>query len=108
MVHHSYSLHHFHKGNRKSHKETRLKRFVDTFVYFIALVGPVMTIPQVAKIWIEQNAAGVSLISWSTYLVTSTFWLIYGIVHKEKPIIFSNIVWIFLNVVIVLGTIYYG
>lgn len=67
-----------------------------------------MTIPQVTKIWIDKNASGIAVISWVTYLITTIFWLIYGIMHKEKPIIFLNIIWIFLQISIIVGTLIYG
>lgn len=67
-----------------------------------------MTIPQLTKIWVEKNASGVSAVSWGAYLVTAIFWLLYGILHKEKPIIFTYSAWIVLEILIVIGTITYG
>ncbi|MFW5746020.1 MAG: SemiSWEET family transporter [Nanoarchaeota archaeon] len=70
--------------------------------------GPIMTIPQLCKIWVEKNAAGVSAVSWIAYLVTAFFWLTYGIMHKEKPIIFTYSGWIIIEVFIIIGTFVYG
>jgi len=107
-------LHHFHKRKRIYQKHepyphpSKLKRFIDKSIYVIAVFGMVMTIPQITKIWVEKNAAGVSAISWGAYMVGATFWLTYGIVHKEKPIIFTNSIWIFLEILVVVGTLIYG
>ena len=81
---------------------------LDKSIYTVSVIGLAMTIPQITKIWIEQNASGVSLIAWSTYVFTAFVWLMYGIAHKEKPIILTNIAWIFVNVIIVIGIIMYG
>ncbi len=81
---------------------------MDKGIYVVAIIGPLMTIPQITKIWVGQTAAGVSVISWATFCVTATFWMMYGILHKEKPIIFSNILWLILQSFIVVGAIIYG
>lgn len=89
-------MYHFHLRKRIHQKKEKFpspnkwKRFIDNIIYFVGMVGPIMTIPQVWNIWIEQNASGVSPISWSAYLIVSMFWLTYGITHKEKPIIFTQ------------------
>lgn len=92
--------------SRKS--EQRIVSFVDHVIFAVAVIGPIMTIPQVVKIWAEQNAAGVSVLTWGTYIFTSLFWLVYGIIHNEKPIIFANIMWIVLSILVVVGTVIYG
>lgn len=81
---------------------------MDKAIYFVGAFGLIMTIPQLTKIWIGKNASGVSIISWSAYLITATFWLLYGIMHREKPIIFIYSGWILLDLAIILGIILYG
>lgn len=39
----------------------RFNKIMDRLVYLIVIVGPLMTIPQVTKIWFLKNAAGVSI-----------------------------------------------
>ncbi|HJO01876.1 MAG: PQ-loop domain-containing transporter [Candidatus Woesearchaeota archaeon] len=107
-------LHHFHIRKRVHQKHEsyphphKWKRFMDKAIYVAGVFGPLMTLPQLTKIWIEKNAAGVSVISWASYLIAAIFWLIYGIMHKEKPIIFAYSLWIGLEILIVVGTIIYG
>lgn len=103
MTHDSHGLHHYQK--RKTGKS---RKIIDRLIYVIGILGPILTIPQVTKIWIEQNSTGVSAISWSAYLVFAIFWVIYGILHREKPIIFTYSIWIFLDILIVVGTLIYG
>lgn len=114
MVHGNQVLRHLQRRKRMRvrlgpylHSE-KGQRMVDKLVYLAAFVGLVMTLPQIAKIWVEKNAAGVSAASWATYTVLSIFWLIYGIAYKERPIIFSSSLWIILDAFIVLGTLIYG
>jgi uncharacterized protein with PQ loop repeat len=107
-------LHHIHRRKRIYVKHQpyphpdKWKRFLDKSAYFFAVFGPVMTIPQALRIWIGKDASGVSPISWSAYLVVAVFWLTYGIVHKAKPIIFTNCLWIVFEIMIISGTLVYG
>ncbi len=108
-------LHHLHKRKRISQKnlepypsKDKLKNLLDKLVYIMGAFGLIMTIPQILKIWLDQNAAGVSVISWSAYLLSSIVWVAYGIVHKEKPIIVIYSMWIIMKLLIIIGTILYG
>jgi len=107
-------LHHFYKRKRTCAKHekgpplNKLKRLIDKLIYIAAIFGPLLTIPQVWKIWVEQNAMGVSIITWVAYLIGGIFWLIYGLVHKEKPIILANIIWIAMEITIIIGILIYG
>ena len=114
MAHHDPGLHHFHKRKRIYKKKEpyphpdRLKRVMDRLIYLVGIMGPVMTIPQLMQIWVERTAAGVSPISWGAYLIVALFWVMYGIIHKEKPIIIIYSAWVVLDIFIVAGTLLYG
>ncbi len=114
MTNHTEGLHHHHVRKRIHQKHEpyphphKWKRFIDRAIYVVGLFGPIMTIPQLSKIWIEKNASGVSAISWAAYLVVAIFWVIYGVAHKEKPIIVISSVWIILELLIVMGILLYG
>lgn len=86
----------------------KYKRILDKIVYVAGIAGPVMTIPQVLIIWMEKNASGTSLITWISYTIITFFWLLYGLAHKEKPIIISNALWIVFEIVIVIGIYMYS
>ena len=85
-----------------------LKKALDKSIIFIGILSPIMTIPQIYKIFSNQSADGLSMISWITYIIVGSFWLTYGIVHKEKPIILVNIGWIIVNTGTLIGIILYG
>jgi len=113
MVHHTEGLHHSHTRKRihvhheKFPHPDKFKHFMDKAIYFVGIFGPIMTIPQIYKIFHEKSAAGISVISWIAYLITAIFWFSYGVLHKEKPIIFTYVIWIFLDILIIIGSIMY-
>jgi uncharacterized protein with PQ loop repeat len=108
------ALHHYHKRRRiyKKHEPyphpDKAKRMVDKMVYIMGIFAVVMTIPQVLTIWVSRNAGGVSAVSWASYLIAAAFWLLYGVMHREKPIIFNYTVWIVLEILIIYGVLLYG
>lgn len=83
------------------------KRFLDKLIYFVGISGPIMTIPQVYNIWILKHTIGVSIITWSWLAIVAITWTIYGIAHKEMPIIVVNLAWLFVEILIIIGLIIY-
>lgn len=81
----------------------KLKIIFDKVISVVGLIGPIMTIPQIFTIWAHHQVEGLALASWSTYIFTSSFWLLYGIVHRERAIIIANIAWFLANTSIVVG-----
>jgi uncharacterized protein with PQ loop repeat len=111
---HSKGLHHFEKRKRIHEKHEpyphpdRLKRFIDKAIYVVGILGFVMTIPQLAKIWLYQNPAGVSVITWASYLIFAVFWVIYGLAHKDRPIIVTFSLLVVMDALIVIGVLLHG
>lgn len=102
-------LHHFHLRKRiHEHHEPyphpdKWKRLMDKLIYVVGIASPIMTLPQLFTIWIDGNTSGVSLITWASYEVFSVFWLIYGIMHREKPIIITQCLLLFVKALIIIG-----
>ncbi len=65
----------------------------------------IMTVPQALGIWVHHNVSGVSLASWSSYLVAAILWLIHGVHNRDRSIYVPCIGWIILDVAIVSGII---
>lgn len=107
-------MHHLHK--RKIGQITdialphanKFKRVLDKLVYFGGTFAVLMTIPQAASIWLEQNAAGVSLITWSAFLVNAVIWSLYGFTHQERAIMLMYGAYFFLDILIITGIVLYG
>ena len=109
-----HGLDHLHKRKRLYHKlesyphPDKWKNLIDRLVYFAAIATPFMTLPQLLKIWVEKSAVSISIVTWVAYLINAIIWLIYGIMHKEKPIIVTNVLWILMDISIIIGTLVYG
>ena len=91
------------------HKSPKVKNhLIDELIYVVAFIGPLMTIPQVITIWLERKVEGISIITWSSYVVLAIFWISYGLIHKEKPIILANFLFLFVNTAIVIGVLIFN
>ena len=67
-----------------------------------------MTVPQVLTIWFGHEAAGVSVVSWSAYLLSAILWLWFGLQKRDKNIYLPCIGWIALDGAVIVGAIVYG
>jgi uncharacterized protein with PQ loop repeat len=84
--------------------ETLLRRALGAMSLFTI----VMTVPQIWTIWIHQQAAGVSVISWSAYLVSAVLWLWHGLRSGDMNIYLPCIAWIAADSAVIIGAIVYG
>jgi uncharacterized protein with PQ loop repeat len=71
----------------------------------LSLITMLMTVPQVLTIWVGGNVAGISLISWGSYLFSACLWFFYGLKERDKTIYVACIGWILLDAAIVIGVI---
>ena len=81
-----------------------LRRLVGGMSVFTLL----MTVPQVVVIWHGHQAAGVSVISWSAYLLSALLWFWYGLRKRDRNIYLPCVGWIGLDVAVILGAVIYG
>lgn len=95
------------RGLLATPRSKALLRLADVLAYMASVFGLLFTLDQVWLIWIEQNAAGVSLLAWSAYTTTASVWVFYGIVHRDRVLVTVNVVWVFLNAFIVGGIVLY-
>lgn len=86
----------------------KLKKFFDRSIIFVGMISPIMTVPQVWKVWEDQSTVGLVLAPWITYLCVTSFWLAYGILHRERPIILINTTWIFVHIAMLVGMYMYS
>ncbi|MCR4327637.1 MAG: SemiSWEET family transporter [Nanoarchaeota archaeon] len=83
-------------------------RTLDKVVYVVGILGPLMMLPQIIKIYTMKSAEGLSFISYLSFAIFSVIWVIYGQAHKEKPIIITHSLWIIFHLLIVMGVLIYG
>ena len=67
-------------GSQQS--DTLLRRLLSSMSIFTLL----MTIPQILTIWVGHQAAGVSVLSWSAYLLSAVLWFWFGLRQGDKNI----------------------
>ena len=70
---------------------------VETIGFLAASFGVVSFMPQVVKIWKSKSAEAISASMYLIYSVSVILWLIYGIMIRSFPIIFSNSLVLFLT-----------
>ena len=95
-----------HRVKQKIKPNSRIK-LIDKLIMFIAPLGPLTHIPQIMKIYIEKNAAGVSLVSWIAFTILIIPWFFYGVVHRQKPIVLSSTLLFLFDLSIVIGILLY-
>jgi uncharacterized protein with PQ loop repeat len=89
---------------RTSPSDKAMSRLLGSMSIFTGL----MTLPQILTIWVSHQAAGVSLLSWSAYLLSAVLWLWHGVRTHDKNIYLACVGWIALDGAVVVGVIAYG
>ena len=67
-----------------------------------------MSVPQALTVWTRRPVAGVSLISWSAYLVPALLWLVYGLQKRDRNIYLPCLGWIAVDAAVILGVLVNG
>jgi len=81
-----------------------LRRLLASMSIFTLL----MTLPQVWMIWVNQQASGVSVLSWSAYFLSAILWFWHGLRQGDKNIYWPCVAWMALNGAVVVGAVVYG
>lgn len=82
------------------------KRFTRTFDYLMYTVGalaPLALLPQVHTLFQYHHAAGLSITTWLLLGLINALWMVYGILHRQYPIIIANAGMAFLDFIMVYG-----
>jgi MtN3 and saliva related transmembrane protein len=83
------------------------KRYLDYLMYGIGVFAPLALLPQIGSIYFDHETKGVSLETWVLLSIFSVLWTIYGIVHRDKPIIITHSLFTILDASIVIGILLY-
>ncbi len=89
---------------QNTHIDVTLRKLLGGMSVFTML----MTIAQVLTIWLGHQAAGVSILSWSAYLVSAILWFWHGLRSGDKNIYLPCVGWVALNGAVIVGAILYG
>jgi uncharacterized protein with PQ loop repeat len=83
------------------------KRLINRVMLVAAVVYPLTAIPQVYVIFSTKDASGVSLSTWIGFILFGIIYLLYAIIHRLTPNIISQILWLTIEVIIVVGVFMY-
>lgn len=108
MPAHTHPHHHQHRRKRKGEVAKGRIKLLDKAVVVFGFLNVFATLPQVLTIYTHQAASGVSAFSWGYYTLFSALLLIYGFVHKEKPIIITYLGSSILYMLIFIGSLLYS
>ena len=84
--------------------DTALRRALGGMSVFTIL----MTAPQIWTIWVGHQAAGVSILTWSAYLLSALLWFWHGLRSRDKNIYLPCIGWILADGAVIAGAVLYG
>ena len=108
------SIEHIHKRKRAAGRarqpypaQSGIVRFLDKLVYAAGIIAPAMMIPQLILLYGEKNADGIAPITWLAIGILNIPWILYGIAHKEKPLVMTYILWIICNGLMFVGAVIY-
>ena len=87
---------------------SRSDRMLRNMLGGMSIFTMLMTIPQIATIWVGQEASGVSVVSWSAYLLSALLWFWHGVIKRDKNIYLACLGWIGLDVAVIVGAVVYG
>lgn len=76
----------------------------DKIIILAAFLYPLSGLPQVIEVF-EGRAEGVSIWSWAGFMCFSALFLTYGLIHKIAPMIITNILWLAVDGLVIVGLI---
>ena len=80
---------------------------MDKVVYAAGIVSLAIMFPQLKLVFWGKNAAGLEPITWLILALMDIPWIIYGWMHKEKPLVFIYTMWLIINSLIFVGSVIY-
>lgn len=84
-----------------------LKDALDVLMYPVAIAAPLALLPQVWKLYATHDASSLSLPTWATFGILNLVWIAYARVHKETPVLVTNVMMALLNFAVAVGILLY-
>jgi len=91
-------------GSDDAQSKTLMSRLLGAMSVFTML----MTVPQVLTIWVGHQAAGISVVSWSAYLLSAVLWFWYGLQKRDRNIYLPCVGWVGLDTAVIVGAVVYA
>lgn len=106
-LHHIDIRRRIYKKHQKFPHPNIFVRYLDKWVSIFGAITSLAVLPQVIEIWSNQSSENVSFLTWTLFTLWCYTMLLYGIVHKAKPIIITYIIGSILHTMVVIGLILY-
>lgn len=88
-------------------KRALIKNAFDVLIYPVAIGAPLALLPQVVQVYKTQDTGGLALSTWLILGILNLVWLMYGIVHRDKPIMLTNVMLACMNFAVVVAIVLY-
>ena len=103
---------HRHKQRRKlgiarPTRPSLWKKILDRVTLAAGIIGPLMVIPQIYKIYSMHQAIGVSALSWTAFAILDVPFIFYGLAHKERAIVTTYTMFCIANTLVAIGAVLY-
>lgn len=86
----------------------KFRHGLDFVMYGVALVAPLVLLPQVLFIFVNKSVAGLFLPTWYISALFNLLWISYALIHRATPLIITNILFFALNVAATIGIVLYN
>ena len=72
------------------HMKTQMKKLYEKYMFFMGFAGQLVFYLQAYKIFSIKDAEGVSLVAFCFGLLSVSSWLIYGIIIRNRVLVYAN------------------
>lgn len=100
--------HHSRHAKKHSAKKTPFIYVIDKLTLSVAVIEPLVTLPQVVTIMVHHSASGVSLSTWVGYDIITLIWLCYASVHKIRVILLESGLFMVVQTAVIVAGLAYG
>ena len=84
------------------------RRLVDWLTLSVAIIEPLVTLPQIITIIVHHTAAGVSISTWVGYDLVTIIWLFYAYFHKIRVILIESSLFMLVQTAVIVVALIYG
>ena len=95
------------RGLEQFPSRNKMKRLLDYLMYAVGILAPLALVPQIIQLYTTKSSAGLALPTWLLFTFFNVLWATYGVVHKDKHIIYANALMALFNAIVVAGVLMY-
>jgi uncharacterized protein with PQ loop repeat len=85
-----------------------IKQLTERLALVVGVLQPLTTVPQIMLIEKTRDVAGVSVLTWLLSALSGLAFLVYGVVHRLRPVVVTQVLWFVLQMIVVIQVISHG